>query len=519
MAEQLEIPFKPTNQIWRTYKHFPYKAWYAVGELVDNSTQSFLENRAALEPALAAKGLGLQVTITLDTKAKTLTVTDNAMGMDLDELKRAVQLAAPPPNTSGRSEFGMGLKTACSWLGNRWSVRTKKHGMPHEYSFEVDIDSHADSKNEMLLVTKKNVDDLTEHYTIVTVHAVRGDVVQGRTISRIKRHLAEMYRRDIAEGTLTLLWDTQTLVPPDIEILQTEFEVKNADGSVRTELRQWRKDIEFDVKVDPETGTTQTVSGWVCVIAPPGGRKKAGFDLVRRGRVIIGRPGGFRPETIFGEARNDLINQRLYGELNLDDFPVNHLKDDFLWDTWGEEFEAKLETACSDYSKKAREARSKGTISPAIVQTTNDEIAESLNTEELATRINLLETVGPTPPAPPEVRQAEAEILRNQPMEPRVIEHMGKTYRIYHPQNMLPEQPYVRFEGPDAKAIDIFINDNHPHISTIGDSEGGAEKYLMHAQTCVIDAIVAHILSGLGKPVDPAVFLLYKDQLMRVMTA
>jgi len=32
---------------------------------------------------------------------------------------------------------------------------------------------------------------------------------------------------------------------------------------------------------------------------------------------------------------NDLLSQRLYGQLNLDDFPVNHLKDDFLWDGAG----------------------------------------------------------------------------------------------------------------------------------------------------------------------------------------
>ena len=51
------------------------------------------------------------------------------MGMDLEDLQRAVQLAAPPPDTSGRGEFGMGMKTSCCWLGDHWKIITKKLGV------------------------------------------------------------------------------------------------------------------------------------------------------------------------------------------------------------------------------------------------------------------------------------------------------------------------------------------------------------------------------------------------------
>src|SRR5439155_10278246 len=172
----------------------------------------------------------------------------------------------------------------------------------------------------------------------------------------------------------------------------------------------------------------------------------------------------YRPERIFGIDRNDLINQRLYGELNLDDFPVNHLKDDFLWDEWGDEFDDKLQGICIEYAKFARDYRptkeGKTTVSPAVVQATNDDLAATLSTEELAARIHLLEEVGPTPPPPPEIRQAEAEALRDQAIEPRVVSLQGKKYRIYHPVGMKPEQPYVKYEAPNDDTIDIFIDDN-----------------------------------------------------------
>jgi Histidine kinase-, DNA gyrase B-, and HSP90-like ATPase len=93
-----------------TYRHFPYKAWNAVGELVDNSTQSYFENRRALDRRLKKDSTNFAVRIDY-SRDELFSIYDNAMGMDLEDLTRAVQLAAPPPVTSGRSEFGMGMKT------------------------------------------------------------------------------------------------------------------------------------------------------------------------------------------------------------------------------------------------------------------------------------------------------------------------------------------------------------------------------------------------------------------------
>ena len=39
------VALQTHNRIWLTYRHFPYKAWNAIAELVDNSSQSYFENR------------------------------------------------------------------------------------------------------------------------------------------------------------------------------------------------------------------------------------------------------------------------------------------------------------------------------------------------------------------------------------------------------------------------------------------------------------------------------------------
>src|SRR4051794_40801224 len=121
------------------YKRLSYDVWYALAEFIDNSTQSFFNNRAALTDAYDREGKMLEVRVVYDRDTDVLRVTDNAMGMSLQELDHALQIALPPANTSGRSEFGMGLKTAACWLGDYWIVRTKKLGEDNEYEVHFDV--------------------------------------------------------------------------------------------------------------------------------------------------------------------------------------------------------------------------------------------------------------------------------------------------------------------------------------------------------------------------------------------
>ena len=58
----------------------------------------------------------------------------------------------------------------------------------------------------------------------------------------------------------------------------------------------------------------------------------AGLSLFRYNRVIIGGPDqNYKPSTIFSQAQSQ-ISLKLYGELNMEDFPVNQAKDGFVWD-------------------------------------------------------------------------------------------------------------------------------------------------------------------------------------------
>lgn len=487
------VPLVANNRIWLTYRHFPYKPWNAVAELVDNSSQSYFDNRELLNTIMQTRNERFTVRIHF-SRGEIMSVADNALGMDLADLQRAVQLAAPPPDTSGRSEFGMGMKTSCCWLGNKWKIITKKLGNDTEYTVAIDVEEIAASDAHELAIGEKHVPDLDQHYTRIEITDLHRRL-HGRTLGRTKQLLVEMFQNDIVSGDMILEWDGEELHPPLIEPLSTDI-----DGV----YREWKKDVDFDVAGKP-------VSGWIAILAR-GSRGRAGFDLFRRGRIIIGRPTGYRPQTIFGEMRNDLINQRLYGQFNLNDFPVNHLKDDFLWDGLEDEFQEKLQEAARDYVDFARAYRHKDQkVAQTVVLATNDELAQELNEEQMLERLTIAEVGAVADEVDSAVRDAKAEMLRAQKLEPRIVEVGSYTFRIFHPQGMATAEPYFFRQSAETGEIDIFLNDNHPFTSQMTDES----DYLMYARMVVVDAIVEHFLTHHAGPLSATFPARLKDNVLR----
>lgn len=79
-----------------------------------------------------------------------------------------------------------------------------------------------------------------------------------------------------------------------------------------------------------------SVTGFVAIMNP-GSFPKAGFALFRQDRVVIGgTDSNYKPTQIFGQAQSQR-SLKLFGELNMNDFPVNQAKDGFIWDDGLEE--------------------------------------------------------------------------------------------------------------------------------------------------------------------------------------
>ena len=329
-----ELNIQPQAGVIGVFSRLNYKPWYAIAEFVDNSTQSFYTH----QEELAEQGIdGVDIYIDYDADKDILTIVDTAFGMELEDFSRAVKIDSPPEDKSGRNEYGMGLKTAASWFGNIWSVRSTRLGSDNEYYTEINIPELRQNNLNSVSIRRTKV-DTTLHGTTIIIRDITKKVGSPRTKNKITELLKSMYRRDLNSGLVHIEYDGEPLYYDDHDCL-----------SFRN--RTWRKDLEFLFEFD---GQIHCVTGFVGILAH-GGFGRAGFALFRRNRVVVGGEDfNYKPEEIFGQAQST-ISHKLFGELDLDDFPVNQAKDGFVWDDGlEEEFIKELKSHIKEYIDIAR---------------------------------------------------------------------------------------------------------------------------------------------------------------------
>jgi hypothetical protein len=278
---------------------------------VDNSLESYKTNRKVLARAFDRERSNLTVRIDYKRLAREVRIEDNAMGMSLADLRHAMHIGAPPVATTGLARYGMGLKTAASWFGDQWTITTSRLGDPHRYTLTVDVEKVAEANNELSVIEDAASPD--DHYTVLTIKKLNKPIA-ARTQGKVKQYLSSIYREDLNRD-LTL-WCFEQKLGWD----EQQFEIRK-DASGRLLKKRFRFKVNDNI-----------VKGWAGILKEAS-RAKAGFTIVHAGRVLKGWPDAWRPEEIYGQVQgsNDVVNQRLVGEVHLDDFEVSHTKDNILW--------------------------------------------------------------------------------------------------------------------------------------------------------------------------------------------
>ena len=346
----------------------------AIAEFVDNSTQSFYDHKEELLAQKYAKGLNISIKYIEDTvEGDRLEITDDAYGMEWKDFQRAVVLDSPPKNTSGRNEFGMGLKTAACWFGSLWSVESTQLNSTAKYYTEINIDELGKYKIEEVDV-KEEIVSKKDHFTKIVIKRLNKHIVGPRTIGKVKELLSSTYREDLRSGLVKITYNGSVLQFKEVPVF------------IGDDSKTWKKDVSFTVQYE---GKELAVSGFIA-IRIPGSVKDAGFTLIRRGRVIVGgSEKNYRPYELFGDA-NSYAWQRMYGELHMDNWPVTQAKDGFDWHNSGleEAFINELSKHTQDYRKKAENIRVREKINTQdLVETATRGLAESGAVENVQIKI------------------------------------------------------------------------------------------------------------------------------------
>lgn len=314
--QQDRISIRPQVTMLSVLKYLEYETWFALAEFIDNAIDSYLKNEKKIKSI--DENFQLEIKVEINETENKITIRDNAGGISDQDYARAFRAAEIPPDNSGLSEFGMGMKSAACWFSDNWSVTTTALEEPNIKKVFFDMKKIFDDKLEELDVEVKPC-ELNKHYTVIELFDVN-KMPRTKSVAKVKNHLRSIYREFIRSGILKLSLNNEVLKFDDPKILNVP-KYDDPDG----EAIFWKKEINFEV----EKGLS--VHGFVA-IREKASTSEAGFALFRRGRVIEGSyDNGFRPDFIFGNP-NSFRYQRVFGELHLEGFNVNFTKKGIQWD-------------------------------------------------------------------------------------------------------------------------------------------------------------------------------------------
>jgi hypothetical protein len=489
------INIRPGVSILSVLRHLNYRPWYALAEFVDNALQSYLARQADLHEA-ESDTFALTVAVELSLgEGGRIVVRDNAAGIATADYERAFRPAEVPPDRSGLSEFGMGMKSAACWLAARWLVRTKALGEATERTVSFDVEEIVQGRIEELAVRERAAPP-RGHYTEVVLEGLHKPP-QGRTVGKIKEHLASIYRVFLREGRLRLSFNGEPLTFEGPSILRAPHFRSPSAAPV-----QWRKEFSFDF------GRGQRAWGFGA-LREKASTTGAGFALFRRNRLIQGSGDeAYRPEAIFGKPTS-FRYQRLFGEVHLEGFEVSHTKDGFRWeehedaflDLLGQHLNAQplplLSQAEEHRTGRARQAlkadaeeaaeRTAGVIARDVPAVMERQIA-----------------AGPDPSPPPRTLPPAGLMTAGREID---VELNRQPWRIVIELTTDPavgdwvsvsDRPSVREGGLERRCVCVRLSLAHPFTDRFGGPDGSAIEALLRlaaavglAETAARDAGVA----------------------------
>ena len=390
-----------SNAIISTFKNNNYDYVSAISEFVDNSTQSFFDNKKEL---LILNG-NPRIDIIFDKKShngkvnNSIYINDNAYGMSPDTLLESLDIGKKLKNSS-RNEFGMGLKTSAFWFCSEWAIYTKTPNS--KVTNFVSVKEEEAIKDGYEFVIEETPSEFMDYNSGTEISL---DVFQKNrrmtinSLEKLSLQLASVYRQDIERENLEI----RVVEKKDDKYRDISMSIRkehNPDEEMwkhtlnEIQPLSW-KDPEIKVSKDEEIKAEFTIllndaEGEELVAKTKiwslakGDRKMSGMTFIRNGRVV---EGGYneqlKPRVLFG-APNSFESLRIYIVVDVgSNWQVSQQKDRLLIsEEVREELYSKIKEKSKQILKFAREDRgspSLKTISKNLNKKTNISIREKIN--------------------------------------------------------------------------------------------------------------------------------------------
>lgn len=254
-----------------------------MAELVDNALD-------------ARRDGAVRVRVDYDHREGWIQVSDDGAGMSRRELAEALVLGLSEKSGEQIGRFGLGMKTAATALGSRFTVATVRPGGTYEWVADYDEEAFLRAGNWELPLRRR-----AKRRDTGTMIQIWSERVYARLDQSLHRNLGWTFRHFLLDGVLDLTVNERPVAASGYEV---------DSGSV----------LPFEGTVDG-----REVRGWAGLLTKSSQRGWYGFSLVRHRRIVRRHEKlGFQPHP---------STARVVGELHLDDFDTNNLKTDFIRET------------------------------------------------------------------------------------------------------------------------------------------------------------------------------------------
>jgi hypothetical protein len=173
----------------------------AIAELVDNG----LDARIPGQP--------VRVEVELDHHNQVIRVFDDGHGMSGPGLARALVLAESDKREGAIGRFGLGLKTACTSLGERFEITSAVAGAHYAHIASYDADQFVAEGRWRLPI--RRLRKTWDHGTLVEAHCHR---LYPALASGLHKNLGWTFRHFLLDGVLELLIDGEPVRPAEYAV-------------------------------------------------------------------------------------------------------------------------------------------------------------------------------------------------------------------------------------------------------------------------------------------------------------
>ncbi len=289
MTEKTTVDITPDKSLIQKLGLTGYRTAEAISELLDNSIDARIPHE--LE----------RIDVMLDYGGKTISVSDDGQGMNLEELEKGLTIAKGTKLEKEKlGKFGLGMKSACSTLGREFTITTSKNNTDLEYFIHYDEeewlkDSSQTWKNFEIETSKK-----TQPWngTIIKISKLNVPLYPNQT-TRLRKNFGIRYGSYIKSNQISLYINTRECKPVELRILE---------GS--------KQEIDIELTHD------YYLKGWIGLLEKRSIKGDYGIHLYKNQRLI-------KAFDKFG-IRNHPEVAKITGELHLDHVPVNFHKTGFI---------------------------------------------------------------------------------------------------------------------------------------------------------------------------------------------